>query len=1185
MPQQHPHNGPQFDAEEIDRFLNHQDWESSSDEDDISTDSEPEEPLNLDDSDSDDDLNIKAVYENETSDQTWFEESKDVITNRISSENNPRFCIGSGMNLNENEVAKYCGNRNQNPGRKSFYQDFIPKERLPKLLKTEPQRYKRCRIDIESAQKANCKILDSTGIQTDIEISGRSKCGQSFNNDEVVVEILSNPTKTHKHNISSAKVNSKLYGKVVGVLNSQFHRNSNYPILACTSNETDGWLLRPLCKSVPKIHVVNTVTKKHTPNLVKYRIDTYEVVESRLKYKGRFNINPALRGQYVFIVVYLGWGSKHVYPLGAVVEVLQCGKDFNSGLRILEMQYKVPSLFPEDAVSQIQMIMDKTDRFDPKGREDRTNDLLVFTIDPPQSKDLDDALSIYKQGNNYAVGVHIADVASVVKKDDSIDKEARRRAVSFYVQNRRTHSMLPEPLSHDICSLLPNEIRPTLSIFFLFDQKGEMVAQPIVKKTFIKSCRKFSYEEVQNIIENRLDSSELPELKSNIMDLHNLAQKIRQKRLKDARFSVQFADVRFHDMEDESDCAEAHALVEEFMILTNTHIAKFIKNRFPKCLPLRCQTPPADEDVQNWLSEEKRIVYLLLHLQGKTLSNMVISATEGLRRSTNEKISLIPVQSDIWKSILDCLENRQFSQAQKIICTDEIHPLQNLAWIHWIKLLDTAEYRCSGVTSDNQAKHFSIEIQPYIHFTSPIRRYVDLVSHRLVHAILSGCDCPYTVEDIQQICVDVTDAASRQKAFDRSCKELVKTEKIGKLSMVFHATVDSVTENGLELSLPGLRTVHTKCKEIRFCLLDLCKKPELKKDTTTDKDLVICEWRKRLYDTTGCPSQAVLNMPHNPRTELNIVNPNQHTVLVRFQDWAKILNGIFAQKSSVVKKLVKPLSTSGANDLYSYNKVVDFVTSETGRGTINNHQCKFSLSFKPGQVVKVQLGTSPNNGLLLPQVELVHITKNLSLCHKHLGDPVGILSKYATCSVKRPFHSIEEYKKTWLPVIEMEAALSAASSELTPVINNVAFTLKKESNSGKTVYSGSFQLPTSFCEERNIDFGGKPVELLNDDKTMCHQPCLGCSDYLCIRCFVPGPPENACRDVENGVTWIGHGQIIKAELNEKQKKKRKGAVIENDKVTVSFVLNHSSAPPPQSLMLKSKITGTVEIICKIEVDR
>ncbi|XP_041357449.1 helicase with zinc finger domain 2-like [Gigantopelta aegis] len=1023
LPPQTQRPGPHFDDENIDRFLRDHNWDSSSDEDEVRTVSEPVNYADLEGSESDDEMDIDVGCEH--LDQTWFEK---------------------GMSLDEKDVARFLYCYDVSIKRNAFYRDFFPQEDLQEVLKSKPHGYKRCRIEMESAQKAICKVLGAAGVQNDIEIAGRSRCGQCFNNDEVVVEILFDPKENSSHNRLPSEADSKPFGEVRGVLKSHFHRSSKYPILACTSNETDGWLMRPLCKSIPKIHVVNNKTKKESPHLTKNRIDIYELVGSKLNYKGKFDMNPVLRGQYVFIVVYLGWGKKHVYPLGAVLGVQQCGKDFNSSLKILEMQYKVPSLFPENT------LVDQTYIFDASGREDRTDDLVVFTIDPPHSKDLDDALSIYKKDNNYVVGVHIADVASVVKKDDAVDKEARERAVSFYIQNRRTHHMLPDRLSQDICSLVPDKKRPALSIFLMFNPDGKLVKEPIVKKTFIKSCRKLCYEEVQKIIENEGDSTVPSQLKSSILDLHNLAQKIREKRLKDARFSVPFEDVRFCDMEEEGNCDEAHALVEEFMIQTNAAVAKFVKKRFPTCLPLRCQTSPATEEVQNWLKEENRIVDLLVHLQGKeVLPKMVISALEGIRKCVNEKTNFIPIQSDIWKRILDDLKSRDINQAGKMICTDEIHPLQNVAWIHWIKLLDTAEYRCSGVISDTKANHFSLDIQPYIHFTSPIRRYVDLVSHRLVHAILSGDACPYTADDICQICDDVNEATSRQKAFDRNCKVLAKTEKIGKSSMVFHAIVDDVTENGLELLLPGLRTVPSKCREIRFCLLNLNKKPEKKPDPKTNKDLVICQWKKRLYDTKGNKSQVTLNHP----PELMIVEPNQHTVLVRYRDWADVLKGIFDKNLPVVQRITKRLDPAGDSELVPSFKGVDAVTSETEQGTIKSHQCRFSLSFKPGQVVKVQLGASPNNGLLLPQVELVHITKNLSLCHRHLDDPVGILSKYATHSVKQDFSSIEHYKKAWLPVLEMEAALSAASNEMTPIINNVNLTLSKTSISDKTVYTGT----------------------------------------------------------------------------------------------------------------------------------
>ncbi|XP_046548202.1 LOW QUALITY PROTEIN: helicase with zinc finger domain 2-like [Haliotis rubra] len=974
---------------------------------------------------------------------TWFDESKDVYN---SSKMSKRLSCGMETNV---DVTTFEAGKTQHT-RNPFYQKMKSADELKRLMTKMPERYKRCRLELESPHKAVCKVLTGSETYREIEIHGRSKCGQTFNNDEVCVEVLANPVSDQRTYRNTQKKDSKVYGQVIGVLKSNF-RDQSHPVMACTCDHDEGFLMRPLCRTVLKMHALNGVTKKHHPSLSKHRIDMYEINEKgHIHFKTYFDVKPEMKEKYVFLVIYLTWGIHHVYPLGAVVDVLDCGTDFHGGLKILEMQYKVPTIYPQDTVAHIGNILEKRETVTADGRVDRTG-LEVFTIDPAHSKDLDDALSISATDDHYLIGVHIADVAAVVKKGDPVDREAQERATSFYPCESRTHNMLPEPLSEGLCSLLPHEEKLALSIFFHMEKSGKLVKEPTVMKTIIKSSCKLSYEDAQKIIENGKDHVS-QSLKDNIKLLHEIAQTLRKDRLNDSRFAVPFEDPRFIETEIIEQNMEAHALVEEFMIKANTSVAHWLRKKFPHSIPIRCQSQPSTEDVQKFVQSEEKFLDLVVNLQGREiLPGRRVASKNWVAKGNTVRKEPLPIQRNIWLQILDGVHNETLDKTVRNMCKDEVHPFQAIALQHWHCIMESAEYKCS-MLSEKELSHFSLNTKMYTHFTSPIRRYVDLVVHRLVHAALEGTSCPYSPSEITDLCVHINDATSRQKHFSNGCQALRRAAKMSERPMVFNAVVEKVTDSGAQLCIPSLKHISSRSKELPFNLMDFSKKPEEIQDPWSTKAIITGKWKKRLYDCTGCPSQLTYSKmlekqqgskQKRPKPVVSVVDPNQHVYFVDTQTWAKMLNALFNQDLKALKKIVNSQPQDG-QQLPSGAPVRDMVTSEYGDGSIKFQQCKFTLCFTPGRVIKVQMVANPEKGLLTPQVRLFHVCKNLSLCLSHIEDPVGVLSKYATESTNRTFESVVEYQRTWLPLLEMNAAMTAATSEENVIINNVAidFTLE-----------------------------------------------------------------------------------------------------------------------------------------------
>ena len=407
--------------------------------------------------------------------------------------------LQTGLNLSRAYLDKFSEKREHLKGKRPFYTQ-LKEETLKELLLKDPTKYIHCTIKTESSHRAYCLPIASKSGYTNgkIEISGRSKCGMCFTDDEVVVEVL----QQHSDNDTE---DGKTFGKVLGVLKR--HRSSDVknPVFVCTLDAFEGHLVKPICKTVPKIHILNPIVSQKYQNLKKYKVELYEYDgKGELVFKRFLNIDPGKRGQYVFLVVLLTWSPTTIYPLGAVINILPFGQDLKSAINILQLQYGVPCLYEPQTVKAVKSLTTRVpDELPPlltDGRKDIT-DKRLFTIDPPHSSDLDDALSIEEHNGDFMVGVHIADVASVVSKNDPIDREAKQRAVTFYtVRGNINYNMLPEPLSQGLCSLLPNQKRLAISIFFRIDKSGKLIKTTQPTRTVIRSCHQFSYEEAQKII-------------------------------------------------------------------------------------------------------------------------------------------------------------------------------------------------------------------------------------------------------------------------------------------------------------------------------------------------------------------------------------------------------------------------------------------------------------------------------------------------------------------------------------------------------------------------------------------------------------------------------------------------------------------------------------------------------------
>jgi len=423
-------------------------------------------------------------------------------------------------------------------------------------------------------------------------------------------------------------------------------------------------------------------------------------------------INGAKNGEKVLVAME-DWPEKADSPFGNVIKVLGMPGEHNTEIHSILAQYGLPYEFPKEVEDFANKIDTSIKVSEIKKRRDM-RDVLTFTIDPKDAKDFDDALSFEKLENgNYEIGIHIADVSHYVKPGTELDDEAYERATSVYLVDRVV-PMLPEILSNNACSLRPNEEKYTFSAVFEITKKAEVKKQWF-GRTVTYSDARFAYEEAQHIIENPKDEVHTipskisitdkeykvkPEIADAILEMDRLAKTLRTKRMRAGAISFDKVEVKFILDENNNpegvyfkESKDANKLIEEFMLLANRSVAEFIGKQEPKkTFVYRVHDEPDDEKIAALENIIKRFGYKLNTKD---------------RHSTAQSMNklLKDVQGKKEQNLIDTLAIRSMSKA--------MYTTHNIG-------------------------HYGLAFDYYTHFTSPIRRYPDVMVHRLLQYYLDG---------------------------------------------------------------------------------------------------------------------------------------------------------------------------------------------------------------------------------------------------------------------------------------------------------------------------------------------------------------------------------------------------------------------------------------------------------------
>ncbi|XP_034143471.1 helicase with zinc finger domain 2 isoform X2 [Esox lucius] len=993
--------------------------------------------------------------------------------------------------------------------------DKAERDYLLQLSREEPNVYKHGELVMV---KHNAGYITPFGKPSmHININGRANLGKSFAGDEVVVKVF-NGDQGHSH------------GKVVGVVKAAESRQ----VFACTIEDEDVHkhnntitfnrkMMVPLNNKMTRICILSSTKNHNVIPIWEHDDGQWRIV--------RYQYLHDIKHNHIFMVELYSWktnpktNQNYAFPLGNVIDIVPIGSTVEEALTILDAEFNVPKhVFTEPCNWEDSQ----------GGIRENLCSLTTFTVDSKKSQDLDDAISVIEKDSHYEVGIHIADVASFVNVGDSYDNYAKERGATYYSHEKEPEYMFQKPVTNSL-SLLPGHDCMVISLVVKVDKETHRIIDKSFQFSQIKSDRKLSYEEAEDIISMRSGKEVIFDtLEDCVAVAYCFAKECRKTRLGKVWRYKQLDDFQ------KPGKRRSHLMIEELSVLFNSSVSEKLinTNKTMNCTPLRCQEGPDPNMVDDLKEQYKDIIPLSIQLRHN------LDVDHGHVQDVLAS-KPFPILTSVWNEIVSAAEDRTIDIDRMIdlIVTDDIHPKLLPVILKFRKCLNKAYVITSNSSPKAMVGHYSLHLKSYTQASSPLRRYMDIILQRLLHSVRSDTPVQYSPEDITILGQKNEVSDEKANEYEKKAKMITSAfdmKKPNALKLAF--VVDVEVGDSFKVLFPFDIHIFPDGLPVLYRDLQLEDQPlhDSKENHTTLK------WKRRVYSVDIAKTHQ----------ELKKVQKSSECTELPQLTWLAIVDAIDKEKWDEARSLILSAKTKQTELSQKHARMDLTVACEdscrTDEAIKMEHYVDLTLQLKPGDTLQVQMTSEMKRGYLTPMVQLVYIKPNFEVCVNHAHSPITCFSKHADSPSKSQYRDLKEYMDIWTPLCEMESVSNAVDESDIIIIEDLELELKKE---------GSFELPLKNIKEWAIE--------CNLNK------CL-----LCIRkrgLKLTSKPVHSDKEVDSGnYTWVAHGVTTKYDDPKKKcpKQARK----------VYFKIIHWPMGTITECVSKRKATYTVEIIPKLLPD-
>lgn len=909
------------------------------------------------------------------------------------------------------------------------------------LVREQPEKYVHCKLSIVSRDNIHADFMDQR-VRRDMALKGIER-----------VEIKG--TVNCERAFSSDEVvveilesyNGRAVGKVLGVVRDCSRRKNCRIVCIADGNTCTQGIVRPLDASLPCFRTL--VNKKDSESVKKRgQISVYSFSGAHPKFSRYAKINPDRPNNMLLVVRYLTWTRDSRYPLGVVTDEIPLGFNFDSAVKILAINCQIRQHFPAKALAEVGEAVRHHSAGNLSDRFRDFTDLPVFTIDGEKAEDLDDAVSLVMLDNDMCrVGVHIVDVTYFIQKGLYVDNEAFERLETFYRDevDEPLIPMLPHRLSTDLCSLLPDCPRPAVSFWYKVKLNSGEIVDYQVFRSLVKSCKKFTHREVNNALNKKCATA------------IEFADELRQLACIARAWSKQRNTV----------CVNAKHIVTELMVKVNETAASLVMDKFPDCVPLFMNQAP-------------------IHVN----RTPELVPVDFQQQDSNEYFWL---PKPLWWKIMKEVVSGSFTDVTALLLDADRHGQEPWHHLDWSEDDSQKTYRCSGSVDDDASE------KRYMRVTSPMRRYMDLVSLRILVAAIEGHEVsPYNREEIENLCQHANDGLLQKTKYEREIRVLRRAVELkGKAAVVFPC-VSSFNESSLTLRFPSVTSSRAELEDLRYSGLDLVQNPVVQTSVTLD-------WQQRIYDL-----QHEVRVPADAGKKVVLPNGNgRYCYRIPKDVWKSIIERTQFSNVYVLDHMLKTVHNEYIRSQLTRTDSPGFVYTALTAEIFNRpdedfreHFIRMSLGMSTGSLTQVQLTADVVDGMLQPTVQLFCLTPKLDICVEHRQEALKCFSsEFAELASQRSYQSVEAYQQAWLSVVSMEAANSAVEEGGASICG---VRIKWWQVDGQI--HGRIQLEKDFCKRRQISFYPmnaryfqEDYQLLSEERNRRFYKGPNEFDYLCIR--------------------------------------------------------------------------------------